>query len=248
MSLTADTVTDLVHDVILVRLVGDLDLDSVSVVRRTLLKSFAAIPEAVICDLAGLGRVLPVALSVFPAAMRVHGSPEVALLLCGAPPRVSALLEGTALLRRIPIFPDEDQAVAAISDAQRRMVRRAVVRLAPLPTTPRRARQLVADACEQWGIAQLTGPATLVVSELVTNAVLHAGTDIDLSVALRGDYLHINVRDTDPTGRPAIQEQPEGPGGRGLGLVDVYASAWGTRSSPDGKTVWAILRAVPVTL
>jgi len=247
MNLTADTVMDLAHDVIVVRLVGDLDLESVALVRRVLLKSFASAPEAVICDLGGLRRVVPVALTVFPTAMRVHGSPEVALLLCGAPSGVATLLKGP-LTRNIPAFPDASVAVAAVRSAQRTLDRHASARLAPVPAAPGRARRLVEEACTRWGVAQLIGPATLIASELVTNAVIHAGTEIHLSVALRGDYLHINVRDADNRGRPTIQMPSAGPGGRGLGLVDIYASAWGTKSGADGKTVWATLRAVPVVL
>jgi anti-anti-sigma regulatory factor len=73
--LTALTVTDLDHDVIVIRLSGTLSTETVPIVRRSLLKSFADDSQAVVVDLADLRALSPIDLTVFPSAVRVHGDP-----------------------------------------------------------------------------------------------------------------------------------------------------------------------------
>lgn len=77
----------------------------------------------------------------------------------------------------------------------------------------------------------------------------HAGTDILVRVARRGDYLHVSVRDGSPQppriGRTTDDGSPA-ERGRGLHLVDVYSTAWGSNVTADGKTVWATLRVTPL--
>ena len=95
----------------------------------------------------------------------------------------------------------------------------------------------------------LRTPAELIVSELVTNGVTHAGTDVELDVALRNEFLHIRVRDestVQPVPRMAYPGAPPAIGGRGLYLVGLYSTAWGYVVGATGKVVWATLRARPV--
>jgi anti-sigma regulatory factor (Ser/Thr protein kinase) len=85
------------------------------------------------------------------------------------------------------------------------------------------------------------GDARLVVSELATNAVLHAGTPFSVSVRYTGSAVRIAVRDGSPT-RPVLRNGgPASLSGRGLHLVQAIAEAWGVDSDPDGKAVWAEL-------
>lgn len=89
--------------------------------------------------------------------------------------------------------------------------------------------------------------AALVVSELVTNAVVHAGEDrhtIGLTVHTGGGALRIEVADHDP--RPPVRATPGGQAaaGRGLMIVDRVATRWGwTPLQPVGKVVWCELPA-----
>jgi anti-sigma regulatory factor (Ser/Thr protein kinase) len=84
----------------------------------------------------------------------------------------------------------------------------------------------------------------LVVSELVTNAVLHAGPateePVRLQVRLRPGRARIEVRDSGPGfDRPAqINPDPLAVGGQGLLIVSALSDAWGVRRGPDGCTVW----------
>ena len=253
MSLTATVATDLVHDAIVVDLHGTLALESVPTVRQILLKSFAQAPEAVIVNVANLHVTSRAYLAVFPTAVRIHGQPTVALLLCSASDELTAMVGGR-ILGEVPLCATLADALAAVTAAQALAPRRSTMHLAPAATSPAHARRMVADVCDEWGIAGLSGSAVLVVSELVSNAVVHAGTDIILSVALRGDYLHINVRDGSvalPRASPGDLGWPAGPDsgsdhGRGLQLVGIYATAWGARITDVGKIVWATLRASPV--
>jgi anti-sigma regulatory factor (Ser/Thr protein kinase) len=66
--------------------------------------------------------------------------------------------------------------------------------------------------------------AVLLANELVTNAVVHAQTDLRLRLGLRGDRMHIAVRDNSPRLlRRTSAPDPEAEGGRGLWLVEQLA-------------------------
>ena len=82
--------------------------------------------------------------------------------------------------------------------------------------------------------------ATVVVSELVTNAVIHANTTVTVGLhLLPGGGARIEVGDASswpPTPRTPTTDQP---GGRGLILVGALAKGWGVSPNAEGKTVWA---------
>lgn len=82
----------------------------------------------------------------------------------------------------------------------------------------------------------------LVADALVTDAVVHARTDLRLRLELRGDWLHIAVHDDNPRRRQIAPVQ-EAEGGRGLSLVEQLAHAWGVHRHPDGgEVVWCTLK------
>jgi anti-sigma regulatory factor (Ser/Thr protein kinase) len=87
--------------------------------------------------------------------------------------------------------------------------------------------------------------ASLVASELVTNAVVHARTPSVMALRLANDTLHVSVRDNDP--RPMFRPVPglsgahDGDHGRGLLILDAMADEWGTHPTADGKVVWATI-------
>jgi anti-sigma regulatory factor (Ser/Thr protein kinase) len=100
------------------------------------------------------------------------------------------------------------------------------------------ARRFVLDMLSRWGHFPNAETAALLVSELVTNAVLHARTPLHLSLRTTGGRIRVEVSDGDRE-RPTLRDpEPVSPGGRGLVLVDRLASAWGVEERPTGKVVW----------
>lgn len=102
------------------------------------------------------------------------------------------------------------------------------------------ARAAVADACRRWRLFELVDTASLLVSELVTNALLHAQPPIGLRITKpSAGLLHIEVADHSPD-LPEADLHPDTstPGGRGLFIVDSLATRWGYRPDGRGKTVW----------
>ena len=78
----------------------------------------------------------------------------------------------------------------------------------------------------------------LAANELVTNAVIHARSTVDLRVQLSNRVVRIEVIDRDP--RPPVpRDAPDdATGGRGMAVVEAVASRWGVDSVDGGKRVW----------
>jgi anti-sigma regulatory factor (Ser/Thr protein kinase) len=114
----------------------------------------------------------------------------------------------------------------------------------PSPEAPRHARRFVTDALERLGAGAAVEQAVLLVSELVTNAVLHARTPVTVEVTVSGDVVRVGVGDGSPT-LPAMRSFSSMAGsGRGLHLVDSMSRSWGVDDRPgDGKVVWFELDA-----
>lgn len=111
------------------------------------------------------------------------------------------------------------------------------------PLSVRLARQQVADRLRELGRPDRIGDVTLVVSELASNAVLHAGTDFELQLDVTSNGIRIEVHDgAGGVPQPKGQEAG-GVGGRGLLIVASIASIWGTTATSSGKCVWAELPA-----
>lgn len=90
-----------------------------------------------------------------------------------------------------------------------------------------------------WGLADLTSPVEVLVSELATNVVRHARTLFTVTVSWDGATLSVEVSDASPLGpRPQLAARPDDEGGRGLLLVDAVASDWGVDLYDQGKTIW----------
>jgi anti-sigma regulatory factor (Ser/Thr protein kinase) len=111
------------------------------------------------------------------------------------------------------------------------------------PDAPFAARRFVGGllACRPFVDRVSPDDVQLVVSELATNAVIHAGTPFSVSVSSDGSVIRIAVSDWSAV-RPVMREgSPGSVAGRGLRLVAAVADDWGVDPSPDGKTVWAEL-------
>lgn len=110
--------------------------------------------------------------------------------------------------------------------------------LAAHPSSVSRARQLVRDALTTARRDDLIEPAQLLVSEVVTNALVHAGTLIEFRASIGDAGLRVEVSDGSPQ-TPAPRSYGAMAGtGRGLRLLEQLVDRWGTLARQDGKTVW----------
>lgn len=100
------------------------------------------------------------------------------------------------------------------------------------------ARRFVLDAVHRLGLEQLADVVELLASEVVTNAVLHAGTELHVRVFQANGGVRIEVTDGSEGVPTQRHYSAEAATGRGLGLVEALASDWGTTSAHTGKTVW----------
>jgi hypothetical protein len=106
---------------------------------------------------------------------------------------------------------------------------------------PRDARHFVADTLETWRCRSLIDDAALIVTELATNAVVHAQTDFVVTLTRGRRAFRISVQDSSYVA-PTVAIAPRGStSGRGLALVAAVARRWGDGSVGSGKVVWAEL-------
>lgn len=114
--------------------------------------------------------------------------------------------------------------------------------LDPALTSAREARQRTAAELRRCGCDELIDVAQLVVSELVTNVVVHVGSRPRLRVRTDRRVVRIEVRDAVTTAPQLRRSSLDAVDGRGLELIDALASRWGAEALPaGGKVVWAEL-------
>lgn len=107
------------------------------------------------------------------------------------------------------------------------------------------ARGFVGGVLREWGDERVAEEAGLVVTELATNAVIHARSKFSVSVRQSDDVLRVAVTDTSPRSPVARSRSNQATTGRGMRLVAAFAEVWGVDRHSDGKTVWAMLRRIP---
>jgi anti-sigma regulatory factor (Ser/Thr protein kinase) len=106
----------------------------------------------------------------------------------------------------------------------------------PVPAQVRDARIFVASVLLTWGVD--TDDAVLLVSELATNAVLHARSEFGVCVSHEGDRVRVEVSD-DNSRLPSFVTVPDDANsGRGLLLLQTVSGSWGVESHGSGKTIW----------
>jgi hypothetical protein len=110
--------------------------------------------------------------------------------------------------------------------------------------SPGRARRLAVAELRRWGIAEdVVNEVALVLSEMASNAVLHAGSPFFVRVQSRDSIVRVAVHDQSPvlaTGSDGgmVVRAPHG-----LAVIQALSTQWGVEDTPDGKIVWAELRA-----
>ena len=138
-------------------------------------------------------------------------------------------------------LPAELEALLGLVDAVERLLTEASQRFDQDAQSPRAARRFVTEALTGWDDDEgdLTDTVTLLVSELVTNAVLHAGSEVEVMVRLTDTAARIEVTDASADSIAPRDAGTDDDHGRGLALVGTLARRWGVRPGPaGGKTVW----------
>ena len=116
----------------------------------------------------------------------------------------------------------------------------------------RRAREFAVAAADANGVeapaqgAELAERLALVVSELASNAVLHAGTPFTVRVWRGPDRVRVEVMDRSDRMPTPRDHDPTAVSGRGLAIVGTLADRWGVEVVEGGKCVWAELPVDPV--
>lgn len=224
------------------RLWGDLTVTSAGAARDAALAALVEEPTSMIIDLTGLASADEPALQFLPgvAAQAAHW-PGTAVLACAAPAVADTLTRTSE--GGLTVYPSFAAALAEAAAAP--VPLRMHERLEPTVHAPRAARELASEACATWNLPRAVVPAEIIASELVTNAVRHAGTTVDLRITRRERELRISVQDRNP--EPARLQTPSESDdhGRGLLIVDSVAHRWGCEPVTGGKVVWAAVQVSP---
>ena len=210
---------------------------------RAIQIALAGGPRGVVCDLSAvLAGAEPGVVEVLATAGRhVRDWPGIPVAMSCPDPRVREVLRAHPLGGHLIVTASMLPAVSAVLATPIPAVER--LRLAPHPTAPRASREFVTRTLLGWGLGPLIPCACLVVSELVTNSTIHAGTDIAVSVGWSLGALRLGVRDNSPD-LPRQQHSQFDVHGRGLSVVAGLSRAFGVLPTAEGgKVVWAVLNA-----
>jgi anti-sigma regulatory factor (Ser/Thr protein kinase) len=112
-------------------------------------------------------------------------------------------------------------------------------RLSSHPTSAGAARRFVHDTLVRWLDASADDEAILLCTdELVTNAIIHVASDVELVVRSEAGVVRVEVHDA--SARPPLRRlpPPDAETGRGLQLVEALATRWGVSPLDTGKSVW----------
>jgi CheY-like chemotaxis protein len=142
-----------------------------------------------------------------------------------------------------------DDVLVLVERLEQVAARAAAAAMLELPADPSAAgtaRHFVRELCRAWDCADAEDQAMVVVSELVTNAWLHAGTSCTLQVLHQFGALRLEVADPGDGSPDPHVAGDEDEHGRGLVLVSVMSQAWGVEPADGGgKVVWAEMECHP---
>ncbi len=200
--------------------------------------SLARQPRGVVVDLTDACDLVPEAVAALRAlAATTSGWPRASLRFCSASPDVVAELRGST------VHADRAEALQHIDD--RSAAPRECLDLLDGLNSPAQARAAVAAYTERLGLQEIHDDLALIVSEMVTNAVRHAGPPVALEIQSDHDAVLVAVKDGSPDRPRPGAPGPDAEGGRGLLLVDLLSVEHGVRPDPPGKTVWAAVKRDP---
>lgn len=216
-------------------------------VSRVVQACVAETPDALLVDLAGLHDPDGDSAPTWRTAARFasENEPPVAMTLCAVRSVLQQRLSTGALGQSTVVLGDTADTAFATTRQEVDGIRRQHLVLPPQPSACVMARTMAGDACFAFGLGSLAHAVRLTVSELVANAVVHAGTDLDVWVSVRGAGVHVAVQDGSPRLPRLLDIEPWRSGqlldqpGMGLRVVAAAATAWGALPTRAGKIVWA---------
>ena len=155
---------------------------------------------------------------------------------------LDAAMVGEMLVRELATEPEDDVAVVVMripepATGSGRQGRHRHWRFPAAKESVRLAREAAAATCRAWGL-RVHNAVELVVSELVANAVLHAGGTVSVNLVDTGEGVRVEVEDENPMPPVPLEIHPARVGGYGMHIVSRLAD-WGWRPSGAGKVVWA---------
>jgi hypothetical protein len=232
--------TDQIRDVVRLDGRGRLPAD----LSAELMDVLGDVCRVVVCDLSGMAAAGMASLvEAFTPASHYLRQWRGTILVVHAPEPVVRPALSSALLGDQIIVADSLDAAQQRAQKMVPTMRSVGLLLPPWPQSPGQARAGVRNTLRDWGRDEMADVSQLVVTELVTNAVVHARTPLQLSLTQAGAQLRIAVRDRGG-GRAGDGDIPYASSlhGRGLLLVKAYARGWGVLPARRaGKTVWAVL-------
>ena len=193
-------------------------------------------PDVLLLDIA-----LP---GAFGAVHRLASS-RVVLVSSRPPEELATLAAAAGAVGYIGKDLAPTELPAAITDVTRVVERLQAVlakasgRLPPDLRSAGEARRMVRRALDGWTDEERLDDIVLCVSELVTNAIVHADSGPRVMVHVRPAVIHVEISDDSET-HPVIGEAgPDDTSGRGMSILSAYSDRWGSlRRSGGGKTGW----------
>ena len=216
---------------------------------ETLTKAMVESPTCVVCELSEVTWLDPACVAIWVGARWSGPWPGPVVWVVGAHDQPAEALRATGAALFLALADSAESAFARMPTEP--PMRRERLVLAPVPIAPRLARRFITEVLSRWELSELTGDATLIVSELVTNGIEHAGSNVELRLEHGQHLLHVVVRDrgrpnarapsSDAAAQDVVGGGPELPErGRGLEIVRGLTWASGRTSAPAGGSIhWA---------
>jgi DNA-binding NarL/FixJ family response regulator len=219
---------------------AELDVAAEAATAAELVERAAAIvPDVVLLDASLPGGVAAVA-----AVREVAPAARVVLTSSLPAARVAHMVEAAgavgSLAKDVPVGHVSGairQLGALVSAAERslRTARRALPRtLESVPASRRMARA----ALDGWCDDDVRSTVELLITELASNGIRHADSDLDVRIAVGARSVRVEVADHDATAPVIVSAGPTDLGGRGMRIVDEMATRWGVEHRRTGKSVW----------
>jgi DNA-binding NarL/FixJ family response regulator len=205
-------------------------------------------------DLVLLDASMPGAVEAVPALQEAH--PSVRFVVVSSLPAghvadaVARVRAVGSLAKDIPLsrLPDAIKDLGALVDAVELALHSEERTLPGVPASARTSRQVLAAALDGWCDAEVQDAAALMISELVTNGIRHAGSDVRVRIAVGARTVRVEIGDQSPDVPVMRTPQPTDIGGRGMRIVDELSLRWGIEARRTGKSVWFELPRRPGAL